>query len=60
MFSSVRSLNGNLSKWRTDKGTNMKRLFYAAASFNSDLSQWQTSKVMEKIFEGATALQQKQ
>ncbi len=53
-------MNGNLSKWRTDKGTNMKRLFYAAASFNSDLSQWQTSKVMEKIFEGATALQQRQ
>ena len=51
---------GHISTWKTDKVTDMSRLFYGASSFNEDISGWAVHSVtdMTEMFAYASAFNQ--
>ena len=59
-FSSKSTFNGDISKWNTEKVTDMYAMFYQASAFNQDIGSWNTEKVtsMNSMFNQASAFNQ--
>ena len=46
-FGAKSTFNGDISKWNTEKVTNMKDMFYEASAFNQDIGSWNTAQVTD-------------
>ena len=59
-FGDASTFDGDISKWNTEKVTNMYAMFYSASAFNQDIGGWNTEKVtsMEYMFYQASAFNQ--
>ena len=44
-FGDASTFDGDISKWNTEKVTNMYAMFYSASAFNQDIGGWNTEKV---------------
>ena len=54
------SFNVDISRWNTEKVTDMSYMFYGASAFNQDIGRWNTEKVtaMNGMFNSASAFNQ--
>ena len=43
-FGGKSTFNGDISKWNTEKVTNMYYMFYQASAFNQDIGSWNTEQ----------------
>jgi surface protein len=63
VFDGAYAFNSDLSKWQTDKVSDMAFMFSAASAFNVDLSKWKVDKLtatkMTDMFKNAKAFNQK-
>ena len=52
-FGAKSTFDGDISKWNTEKVTNMGYMFHSASAFNQDIGDWNTEKVttMRYMFE---------
>jgi surface protein len=52
--------NGDISKWNTEKVTDMFVMFYSASAFNQDIGSWNTERVtnMNAMFAAASSFNQ--
>ena len=59
-FGAKSTFDGDISKWNTEKVTNMGYMFHSASAFNQDIGDWNTEKVttMRYMFERASAFNQ--
>jgi surface protein len=59
-FGAKSTFDGDISKWNTEKVTNMQNMFHSASAFNQDIGDWNTEKVttMRYMFERASAFNQ--
>ena len=57
-FGDKSTFDGDISKWNTEKVTNMGYMFHSASAFNQEIGDWNTEKVttMRYMFERASAL----
>ena len=46
-FGDKSTFNGDISKWNTEKVTNMYDMFYQASAFNQDIGSWNTAQVTD-------------
>ena len=44
-FGAKSTFDGDISKWNTEKVTNMGYMFHSASAFNQDIGDWNTEKV---------------
>jgi surface protein len=44
-FAQKSIFNGDISKWNTERVTNMYAMFYKASAFNQDIGSWNTAQV---------------
>ena len=44
-FGGKSTFNCDISKWNTEKVTNMGYMFYSASAFNQDIGSWNTAQV---------------
>ena len=44
-FGGKSTFNGDISKWNTERVTNMQHMFWSASAFNQDIGSWNTEKV---------------
>ena len=44
-FGGKSTFNGDISKWNTERVTNMQHMFWSASAFNQDIGSWNTGKV---------------
>ncbi|CCO19456.1 unnamed protein product [Bathycoccus prasinos] len=56
-FGGKSTFNGDISKWNTEKVTNMEYMFFKTSAFNQDIGSWNTAQVtdMEYMFNSASA-----
>ena len=56
-FGGKSTFNGDISKWNTERVTNMYDMFHSASAFNQDIGSWNTAQVttMESMFNSASA-----
>ena len=47
VFDGAYAFNSDLSKWQTDKVSDMAFMFSAASAFNVDLSKWKVDKLTD-------------
>lgn len=47
MFERAVGFNGDMSRWRVDRVTNMERMFEGTVSFNDDLSGWKVGNTTD-------------
>ena len=54
------AFNGDISKWNTEKVTDMGYMFYKAYAFNQDIGSWNTAQVtrIDGMFAEASAFNQ--
>jgi len=59
-FGQKSTFNGDISKWNTEKVSDMYAMFYSASAFNQDIGSWNTEKVtnMLAMFELASVFNQ--
>ena len=59
-FGGKSTFDGDISKWNTEKVTNMDHMFESASAFNQDIGSWNTAQVtdMESMFYSASAFNQ--
>ncbi len=59
-FAVKSTFDGDISKWNTEKVTDMKQMFCRASAFNQDIGSWNTAEVtnMEDMFFYASAFNQ--
>ena len=59
-FGRKSTFNGDISKWNTEKVTDMKQMFFDASAFNQDIGSWNTEQVttMGYMFAVASAFNQ--
>ena len=59
-FGDKSTFDGDISKWNTEKVTNMGYMFQGASAFNQDIGSWNTAQVtaMNYMFESASAFNQ--
>jgi surface protein len=55
-FAQKSIFNGDISKWNTERVTNMYAMFYKASAFNQDIGSWNTAQVttMQRMFHVAS------
>ena len=46
-FRQKSTFNGDISRWNTEKVTNMYYMFHSASAFNQDIGEWNTAKVTD-------------
>jgi surface protein len=51
-FGGKSTFDGDISRWNTEKVTDMYRMFYQASAFNQDIGSWNTAQVttMQNMF----------
>merc|ERR1719174_2097175 len=47
MFSGAKLFNGDISKWKVSRVSDMSAMFYGAKGFNGDISKWDVSSVSD-------------
>ena len=59
-FGDKSTFDGDISKWNTEKVTDMYYMFYIASAFNQDIGSWNTAQVtnMFAMFDYASAFNQ--
>ena len=59
-LASKSTFDGDISKWNTEKVTDMRSMFSSASAFNHDIGSWNTAQVtnMEYMFDYASAFNQ--
>ena len=48
-FGAKSTFNGDISKWDTEKVTDMSAMFRDASAFNQDIGSWNTAQVTNMI-----------
>ena len=48
-FGDKSTFNGDISKWNTERVTNMQHMFQRASAFNQDIGSWNTAQVTDML-----------